>query len=275
MAQTFSVGRIFDIRVGIHISWLAVFAMLTYAIGPQFDEIALPAAYGIGALCALGVFGSLVVHEFAHALVARRFGVQTRAITLFLFGGVAALESEPPTPKAEVAIALAGPAASAALAGLIGLAGFGLLALAAPFVETPAGNTVFTMVVYLAFANAALAVFNLLPSFPMDGGRVLRAALWRSSGSQARATATAALVGIVFAAGVVAGGIVLLVLRPAWLVGWYLLIGGFLTVQSVGGYRIARRALAAEGPGADEARNGSVQCPTPAPPPRSATIAAH
>jgi Zn-dependent protease len=271
MAQTLTVGRLFDIRVGIHVSWLAVYGFMTYSIAGAFTGIGRPGAYGIAAVCALALFASVVFHEFAHALVARRFGVQTRAITLFLFGGVATLENEPPTPRAEIAIALAGPAASA----LLGVAAFGLFRLVDPLVRGAAGADIGMALAYLALANVVLALFNLLPSFPMDGGRVLRAVLWHRSRSYARSTATSAVIGIVFAAAVLAAGIALLASTHRWQdgYGWDVLLGGFLTVQSVAAYKSARRAVAAEGLSAAAARTSPVPCPTP-PLPQSATIAA-
>jgi Zn-dependent protease len=269
MSQTLTIGRFLDIRIGIHVSWLAVYLFLTYSIAGELDGIGRPIAFVLGALCALALFASVVFHEFAHALVARRFGVNTQAITLFLFGGVATLESEPPSPGSEVAVALAGPAAS----GLLALLAFGVLRLLDPVLHGAMGDAIALLVAYLAIANGVLAVFNLLPSFPMDGGRVLRAALWRLGRSHARATATATLVGIVLAVAVLAGGVVLLVLDRAWQDGWYILLGSFLCIQSIAAYRIARRAVAAEGLDADAARNATVPCPTQSP--RSATIAAH
>jgi Zn-dependent protease len=269
MAQTFTVGRLFDIRLGIHVSWLAVYAFLTYEISSKLGAIGEVGAVAMGALCALSLFASVVFHEYAHALVARRYGVRTQSITLFLFGGVATLECEPPTPGSEVAIALAGPAASAVLA----IAAGGALRLLSPLAHGPFGDASLLLLAYLTVANGVLAAFNLLPTFPMDGGRVLRAALWRWRGSHARATATATLAGIVLAAGVIVAGGVLLAADHAWQDGWYVLLGAFVAVQSVVAYRNARRAVAAEGLDADAARIASVPCPTP-PPPQSATIAA-
>jgi len=276
MAQTFTVGRFFDIRVGIHVSWLVVYAFMTYVIAGAFPELGRLQAYGMGSLCAIALFLSVTAHEFGHALVARRCGVRTQAITLFLFGGVATLECEPPTPRAEVAIALAGPAASALLA----LVAFGAFALVDGVVHGVARVPVGELIGYLALANGVLAVFNLLPAFPMDGGRVLRAALWRRWRSHARATATATFIGIPLAAGLLCFGAVRLVLAHQWQDGWYVILGGFLTLQGVVAYRAARRAVVAEGLTAVAARTASVPCPPTQPDsanrpfPQSATIAA-
>jgi Zn-dependent protease len=243
MAQTFTVGRFFDIRVGIHVSWLAVYAFLTFSIASAFSDLGRTQAYTMGAICALAVFLSVTAHEFGHALVARRFGVRTQAITLFLFGGVATLEREPPTPRAEIAIALAGPAMSAVLGAL----GWGLFALVIALAHGKVWEDVAVVIGYVAIANGVLAVFNLLPSFPMDGGRVLRATLWRMWRSHARATAAATFIGIPLSVGLLGLGVFLVIREHRWQDGWYIVLGAFLTLQSVVAYRRAREAVAAEG----------------------------
>jgi Zn-dependent protease len=269
MAQTFTVGRLFDIRVGIHVSWLAVYVFMTFSIASAFGDLGRTQAYAMGALCALAVFLSVTAHEFGHALVARRFGVRTQAITLFLFGGVATLEREPPSPRAEIAIALAGPAMSA----LLGVLGWGLFSLVIAVAHGTLWEDIAVLIGYVAIANGVLAVFNLLPSFPMDGGRVLRATLWRIWRSHARATATATFIGIPLAVGLLGLGVVLVAREHRWQDGWYIVLGAFLTLQSVVAYRRAREAVTAEGLSAAAARTSSVPCPTP-PLPQSATIAA-
>jgi Zn-dependent protease len=162
MGQTFTVGRLFGIRIGVHASWLIVFALMTIALAHEISGVARGPAFALAAVCALGLFASVVVHELAHAAVARRFGVRTSAITLFLFGGVAMLEREPPTPKAETLIALAGPLASALLGGIA----FGALALLERFGSGSAATTVASLVAYLALANLVLAAFNVIPALP-------------------------------------------------------------------------------------------------------------
>ncbi|GAC1407689.1 MAG: hypothetical protein NVSMB64_14830 [Candidatus Velthaea sp.] len=236
MRHTFSVGRICNIRVGVHVSWLAVFAFMTLSIAGSIQGLSYVFALGLAAVCALTLFASVVAHEFAHALVARRFGVNTLGITLFLFGGVATLESEPPSPRAETFIALAGPAASGVLAGIAFLAVMLLERTASEFWTAALGD----VVAYLAMANAALAIFNLIPAFPMDGGRVLRAAVWSARKSHASATAVAALTGVVFAGGLLAAGVGLALWQQNWQFGWYVLLGAFIGKQSWSHYREAR-----------------------------------
>ena len=226
---TWTLGRLFGIRVAVHATWLAVYAFVTFALA---REIGLP----LGALCALALFAGVVAHEFAHALVARRFGVRTDAVTLFLFGGVATLECEPPTPAAEILIALAGPALSA----LLGLAAFsGLLALER-LVPGSGDGPLGTAGAYLALANGVLAVFNLVPAYPMDGGRVLRALLWHARRDRARATRIAARAATAFARLFVAAGVFVTAATHNWTYGWYVAVGAFLLRQSWTDERSAR-----------------------------------
>ena len=251
MPQTLTLGRLCDIRVRVHISWIAVYAFVTYVLADGLSAVLpRPQAYLVGAACALALFASVVAHELAHALVARRFGVRTDAITLFLFGGVALFEEEPATPRSDALIALAGPALSGALA-LVAVAALIVLDrfAAGPRAELPA-----LLVAYLAVANGVLAVFNLLPAYPMDGGRVLRALLWRRDGDLRRATQLASRVGIGFAlAFIVAGlGVVAATHEPVY--AWYAVLGGFLLRQGW----VQERATRAPGSVAVERRDVEV-----------------
>jgi Zn-dependent protease len=229
---TFVLGRLFGIRVGAHVSWLAVYAFVTFALS---REVGLP----LGAICALALFACVVAHELAHALAARRFGVRTEAITLFLFGGVATLECEPPTPAAETLIALAGPAMSALLA----LVAFGGLMALERFAPGSGDGPAAIAGAYLALANGVLAVFNLVPAYPMDGGRVLRALLWRVRRDRARATLTASRTATAFALLFVAAGVFVTAATHNWTYGWYVLVGAFLLRQGWSHERTARTEM--------------------------------
>lgn len=238
--QTLVLGRLFDIRVGVHVSWLAVYAFMSVALARAVDVLPRGEAYAFGAGCALVLFASVVVHELAHALVARRFGVRTSAITLFLFGGVATLEEEPASPKADALVALAGPACSAFLA---------VVALAAVFaidrfVPGRAGTALGYLGTYVGVANAVLAIFNLIPAYPMDGGRVLRALLWHRSRDRAAATNVAARVGIGFALLFVAAGVLVVAATREPIYGWYVVLGAFLLRQGWSQERATRRDVA-------------------------------
>jgi Zn-dependent protease len=234
--QTLTLGRLFDIRVGVHISWLAVYAFMSIALARGLTALPGGEAYAFGAAGALVLFASVVAHELAHALVARRFGVRTRAITLFLFGGVATLEQEPASPKADALVALAGPAMS----GLLAVVAFALLFAVDRFVPGRAGTALGYLGTYVMLANAVLAVFNLIPAYPMDGGRVLRALLWRRWHDHDAATNAAARVGIVFAVLLVAAGVFLATGSHELTYGWYVILGAFLLHQSVSQERASR-----------------------------------
>ena len=244
MVSALPVGRLYNIELGVHPSWIVVYALVTWSIASTIDIGGVPrsVSLALGALCALLLFASVVVHEFAHALVARRFGVQTRGITLFLFGGVATLECEPPSPRAEVAIALAGPAMSGLLAVAAAGITFGLDALGDSTLVASAG----LVASYVAIANAALALFNLIPAFPMDGGRVLRALLWHWQKRPANATATSALVGVGFAAVLAATGAVMFGSTRTWQYLWDVVLGVFLGALSWRNFTAARRLVRLE-----------------------------
>ncbi|TAM90042.1 hypothetical protein EPN42_06540 [bacterium] len=242
------IGRCFGIRVGIHPSWLLVFALVVWTLTSSFADLGAAHALALAIVTALGFFGSVVVHEFAHALVARRFGVATLSIRLFLFGGVATIATEPPSPGAEAAIAFAGPLCSAMLAGVCGLS--------LEIVRHTGGEPHFALVLMaLAAANAVLAAFNLLPAFPMDGGRILRAAVWRLRGDHAAATRLASVAGMGFALALGLLGAGLAWHTHHWESLWYVALGGFVSIATIQSYQRARCE------GCDAAAGGSKGAP--------------
>jgi len=219
-------GRIAGIPVGASWSALLIAGLIAWSLAgsllPAEVPGLAPAAYWLAGLAGAGLFlGSLLAHEVGHALVARRAGLTVRGITLWLLGGVALLEDEPATPGDELRVALVGPAVSLALA-----VAFGLAAVAGSLAALPAAAV--TVAAWLAVANAALALFNLLPAAPLDGGRVLRGLLWRRHGSRVRASLTATKAGVWVGAGLVAYG--LIGTFTGWGIGtlWTALVGWFL-----------------------------------------------
>jgi Zn-dependent protease/CBS domain-containing protein len=195
--------RGFDIKIDA--SWVLIAALMVWSLSTtyfpsQLPEADRPTIWAISVIAMLGLFGSLLLHELAHAIVARRFGVEVSGITLFLFGGVAELQSEPLSGNTEFWIALAGPFASLAIA-----LAFWFLELLAYFAGL--SEAVQSVLSYLAIINLVLALFNLLPAFPMDGGRVLRAWLWARSGDLLVSTRTAVTVSTFFAYGLIALGL--------------------------------------------------------------------
>ncbi len=223
----------FEIKVDP--SWLLIAALITWSLSRQYFPAALPGqtsdvylVMAIGAM--LCFFGSLLLHELAHSVVARSYGVQIKSITLFLFGGVAELEAEPQTAAVEFQVALAGPVMSLALAF-----GFWVFARVVAMASLPA--PIIEVLSYLSLINLVLALFNLVPAFPLDGGRVLRAYLWHRSGDLLRATETAAKSGAVFAYALMALGLIALFQGAAVTGLWYILIGGFVLFAARASYQ--------------------------------------
>ncbi len=222
----------FDIKVDP--SWLLIATLITWSLSRQyFPEVVQgqqEATYLLMAVFAmLAFFGSLILHELAHSVVARHYGVKIKSITLFLFGGVAELETEPQEAGVEFWIALAGPAMSMTLA-----AGFWFMAWVGDIAGI--GAPVTQVLSYLGLINLVLALFNLVPAFPLDGGRVLRAYLWKRSGDILTATKTAANSGSMFAYVLMALGLFLLFGGQTASGLWQIFIGGFLLLAARSSY---------------------------------------
>lgn len=191
------LGRILGIRIGLDYSWFLVFALLTWMLAgsyypSEYTGWSQPLYWFMGAVTALLLFASVLLHELGHSIVALRFHVPVRSITLFIFGGVAQMGAESPSAKAEFLIAIAGPVVSLMLAAV-----FTVIQPLFTAVEPIAG-----LLAYLAYLNFALALFNLIPGFPLDGGRIFRAFLWSVTKDMRQSTIIAAntgrLVGFLF-----------------------------------------------------------------------------
>jgi len=236
------LGRIFGIPVGLDLSLLLIAGLLTLSLaGDQFPS-EFPgeptAVYWIVGLVTAGLFfASVLAHELAHSLVARRHGVQVDGITLWMLGGVAKLGGESPTAGAEFRIASAGPATSVGLAALFAVTAYTASALGAP-------GLLGSALAWLALINGILAIFNLIPAAPLDGGRILSSLLWFHHGNRYRAAATAAQVGVVF------GWLLIGLGGAGWLFGlgfgslWTALIGWFLISAARAEGQMARSRLA-------------------------------
>lgn len=235
MGSGWKIGRVAGIDLAVHPSWLVIAFLLTFSLADAFFPRLIP-GWSAGQYWLLGVgtaflfFGSVLAHEFSHAIVARRLGLKVAGITLFIFGGATSIETDSRSARDEALIALAGPVASL----LIGAA---LLVIAA-IVPQP---EVRAIVGWLGVINIVLGAFNLVPGYPMDGGRVLRAILWRVHHDPLTATRQAAIVGRVIGYLMVAGGIYW-ALRSRdfgsglWLalVGWFLATAAEATMQQAG-----------------------------------------
>jgi Zn-dependent protease/CBS domain-containing protein len=213
----------FEVRVDW--SWLIIAALIVWTLAagvfPAYFPGLTEATYiWMGVAGAILLFGSIVVHELCHSLVARRYGIPMKGITLFVFGGIAEMDEEPPSANSEFMMAIAGPLASVA----IGFVFYGIEAAArgsAPIQLTG-------VVAYLARINWILAAFNMVPAFPLDGGRVLRALLWRHSRDVRRATRTASGIGSGFGIALMILGVVSLFFGHIVTAIWWFLIGMFL-----------------------------------------------
>ncbi|PTN31547.1 site-2 protease family protein [Desulfonatronum sp. SC1] len=244
--KSFKLFEAFGFEFKVDPSWIVIAVLVTWSLAVGFFPHVLeglePLDYWKLALVgAFGLFFSVLFHEFWHSWVARKFGVEVRGITLFIFGGVAEMSQEPKTPQSEFWIAIAGPLASLFLA----LSFYLVYDSGIRFGMGEALNSVF---MYLALVNLILAIFNLIPAFPMDGGRILRAALWKFKKDQLWATRIATNFGMTF--GLVLIGLGLLNVLTGNLVGglWYSLIGFFIRFAARNSYRhmAVKQALAGE-----------------------------
>jgi Zn-dependent protease/predicted transcriptional regulator len=222
MDSGFRIGRILGIPIHLHPTWFLVFLLVVLQLwgylANEYPSIAPAWRVGIALVASGLLFGSILMHELGHSVVALHHGVAVRSITLFIFGGLAWMEREPDSPRAELEIALAGPAVNFLLFGLFG-------GLAGAFGAGSPGMAVFQ---WLAVLNLAVALFNLLPGFPLDGGRVLRAVLWARGRQPAQATRLAARIGQGIAYALVGLGAAVAFADLAsglWLafIGWFIL----------------------------------------------------
>lgn len=227
--------RLFGFQVKLDLSWLLIALLITWTLAaglfPQsYPGLSRELYWWMGITGAAGIFFSIVFHEFCHSLVARHYGLNIRGITLFIFGGIAEMEKEPATPKSEFLIAIAGPLASFLLAFVFYQVH--LLATANEWSVFIIGVTY-----YLAYLNTILAIFNLVPAFPLDGGRMLRAALWAWKKNLRSATRIASQIGSGF-------GLVMMILGVLWVLQgifiagmWWFLIGVFLRVTAAASFK--------------------------------------
>jgi len=227
--NTIPLGRILGIPIGLDPSWFLIFVLITWMLASSYfpsEFKSWPAVqyWIVGAATTILFFTSVVLHELGHSILALRYKIPVTSITLYIFGGIARIASEPPSAVAEFFIAIAGPLTSFALAAIFGLLE-GVSASVIPL---------FAMVKYLAYINGVLALFNLIPGFPLDGGRVFRAVVWSITHNLRRATEIAATLGRVVAFLFILYG-AWQVLQGNWANGlWIAFIGWFLENAAVG-----------------------------------------
>jgi Zn-dependent protease/CBS domain-containing protein len=231
------IGRAFGISLRLHYSWFIIFALVTWALAASYYPSVFP-SWNLGSRVAAGIitsllfFGSVLAHELAHSIISQRQGIPVESITLFVFGGVSQITEEPKQPKDEFRMAIAGPLTSLVLGGILwGIFfwvrdsnAFGLQFIAA-------------ITYWLGYINLALGVFNLIPGFPLDGGRVFRSLWWWRSHNLRSATRIASSIGRIIGYLFILGGIYL-VFTSYWFDGiWLALIGWFLESAAAGSYR--------------------------------------
>lgn len=237
--------RLFGFPIRVDLSWFIVAVLFTWTFAGYFggpeENWPSAVAWSMGAAAAVGLFGSIVLHELSHAVVARYYGLPIKGITLFIFGGVAEMAEEPPTAKAEFMVAIAGPVASALISGTLGFLWFlGQISGTAAAASAVAAT--------LALLNLSLVLFNLVPAFPLDGGRVLRSILWAVKGDLRWATRVSSTIGSGFGMALILLGILQFIKGDAVGGIWFFLIGLFLRGAAQGSYQqlLLRRTLEGE-----------------------------
>jgi len=238
--------KLFGFEVRLDLSWFILAILITWSLAKSFFPLYfkdLPEStyWWMGVAGTLGLFISIVLHELSHSLVARRYGIPMKGITLFIFGGVAEMDDEPPSPKAEFFMAIVGPLASIVIA----LVSYTIYLLGKQYGWSAPVNGIF---LYLGIINMVLAIFNLLPGYPLDGGRVLRSALWHWKKNIRWATRISSQIGAAFGLGLIILGVASFIFGN--IIGgiWWVLIGFFLRNASQMSYQqlFIRKALEGE-----------------------------
>lgn len=239
MRSSIRLFRVAGIQIGIHFTWLIALALITWSLAANLFPVTMVGLstltyWVMGLVAALLLFVSVLLHELAHSLVARGHGMKVDSITLFILGGVSNLSEEPKDPGIEFQMSIAGPLSSLII-GIICWAAVSLIqmkivALNAIYNVGSLNTPLETILGYLAFINVLLAAFNLIPGFPLDGGRVLRSIIWGSTRNLRKATNIASSIGQVFGWAMIGAGVYLVFLPGGFISGiWIAFIGWFLT----------------------------------------------
>jgi len=240
---SFRIGRIAGIDIYIHVSWFIILGLLTWSISQVFHDInedwATEVVWLLAAIATILFFTSVLLHELSHSLVAKHLGLPVQHITLFIFGGVSALGGEPTSARQEFLVAIVGPMTSFLIAVISGL----VMLVAWQLSDDQAPVTVVAF--YLGLVNVMVGIFNLLPGFPLDGGRVLRATLWARTGNMLKATRWASSAGTFISFGLIALGVLSILVGNIIGGVWFVVIGWFLRNASESSYQqlLFRRTL--------------------------------
>ena len=233
MGRSFRIGRIFGFPVRVDFSWFLGFILFSVLLSASF----LPEAYPewdtlhhwiVGITIILLLFGSVLAHELSHSIVSRKKGIPVTSITLFIFGGMAQIDKEAAQPKTELLISVAGPASSLLLAGIF----YGIAYLCKDW-----NVYLFALTGYLSYVNLILAAFNMIPGFPLDGGRVLRALIWMATGNYSRATKISTTAGSAISIIMIAAGVLIFFLWGYFSGIWLIFIGFILNSAARAGYQ--------------------------------------
>ncbi|MBW4426424.1 MAG: site-2 protease family protein [Nostoc desertorum CM1-VF14] len=234
MNGTIRVGNLFGIPFYIHPSWFLVLGLVTWSyssgLAAQFPQLSAGFALLLGLMTALMLFASVVAHELGHSFVAIRQGIDVKSITLFIFGGLASLEKESKTPGEAFWVAIAGPLVSFLLCGIVTVIA----------VTTTASGPLAAILGVLASVNLALALFNLIPGLPLDGGNILKALVWKITGNPYKGVTFASRVGQIFGWVAILSGLVPLILFGSFGNFWNLLVGFFLLQNAGNAAQFAR-----------------------------------
>jgi Zn-dependent protease/CBS domain-containing protein len=217
------LGKVRGIPIGLHLSWFLIFGLITWSLAAgyfpaEYPELSTAAYWFLGGITSILFFGSVLLHELGHSILAIRNQIPVHSITLFIFGGIARIGREPNTPGVEFRIAIAGPLTSLALAAAF--AGLWLLDRHIPYLAAPS--------LWLARINFILATFNMIPGFPLDGGRILRSIVWKFTGNYLRSTQVATFSGQLIAFGFIGLGIFTMLQGTFFNGLWLVFIGWFL-----------------------------------------------
>lgn len=242
MEASFKLGRIRGITIGIHYTWLIVFGLLTYSLAVGvfpglYSDWTTAQYWGVAALASLLLFASVLAHELGHSVVAQSKGIPVRSITLFIFGGVATITQESKRAGDEFLIAVAGPAVSLVI---------GVVSIAIYLLTGNVSEYIAAIFLYLGYANLILVAFNLIPGFPLDGGRVFRAIVWGVTNNVQRATRIASTVGVIIGYLFIVAGIFLVFSSPISGI-WLIAIGWFLQSAAEQSYQQMRMQRSFEG----------------------------
>jgi Zn-dependent protease/CBS domain-containing protein len=273
MRGSFTIGRIAGIEIGVHYTWLIIFFLIAWSLAaglfPQlFPGWSSSAYWIVGVASAFLLFISVLIHELCHSLVAIHRGMKVHSIVLFIFGGVSNLEGEPERASVEFVMSIAGPLSSLALGGIFYGIAFALAS------SGDNSSPLFAVMYYMAFVNILLAIFNILPGFPLDGGRVLRSIIWGATRSLKTATVIAGNIGRVFGWALIAAGI-LLIFGVGFQIGflvfqglisgiWLIFIGWFLTNAADNAMREQSLRQALAGVHVKDVMDRTPECVSPA-----------